>query len=146
MHNFPCPLCKMIDCFKYCWWGAVLMICNSGFNILWLWRCFNWVIWCLWNPRCLYANSPSGGVGVRNWIFSFDRTPSAFNGTSPAPRNPPLILLSVIDSWKAAANASNMCNISTYKILNLLPICLLKWTNIKKEAGVYEMNEAAYTM
>ena len=46
-------------------------------------------------------SSTVGGVGVRNRTSSFDSTASGLNGTSPAPLNPPWILLFVIDAKKA---------------------------------------------
>ncbi|KAJ0129046.1 Uncharacterized protein HZ326_27862 [Fusarium oxysporum f. sp. albedinis] len=44
----------------------------------------------------------TGGVGVRSCTSSFEITFSGSKGASPAPRKPPLILLSVIAAWWAA--------------------------------------------
>jgi hypothetical protein len=43
----------------------------------------------------------SGGDGVHSWTSRAIMTRSGSNGTSPAPRNPPWILLEVIAELKA---------------------------------------------
>src|ERR1700754_804176 len=46
-----------------------------------------------------------GGVGVRSFTSSFERTVSGLNGTSPAPRKPPRTLSSPREVKNAFLNA-----------------------------------------
>ena len=79
-----------------CLWILVLISVdwdNNSVGLLGVFDC---------HPRLLTVDPASLIVGVRSRTSSFDNTASGSNGTSPAPRKPPSILLFVIAVLKAA--------------------------------------------
>src|ERR1700760_1270250 len=53
----------------------------------------------------IVVGGSAGGVGVRTFTFSFERTLCGSSGTSPDPLNPARIFSSVIEEKKASLNA-----------------------------------------